>query len=79
MDTADDDATVGACATVVQEGRDPASQGEGGEEAEAGEHRALATRAQVVMQVKTFFNLLDCELLGALYLPGHSAEASARW
>ena len=58
MDAVDDDAAVGAGAVVVEEGGDPAGGGEREQEAEGGELRPFAARAEVVVEVEAFLELV---------------------
>src|SRR5581483_4521794 len=59
VDAADDDPAVRAGAVVVEPRGDPARDRQPDEEAERREHRPLASRAEVMVQVEAFLHLLD--------------------
>src|SRR5262245_25661616 len=77
VDSVDDDAAVRAGAVIVQVGRDPARERERDEEPKAGEHRPLATRTQVMMEMESLLDVLHNKLFSALQPSGHCPDRSA--
>jgi hypothetical protein len=73
VDAVDDDAAVGAGAVVVEEGGNPAGGGEREQEAEGGEHRPFAARAEVVVEVEALLEL-GFHLVDAVRPPGQGCD-----